>query len=76
MCDCKCHQWMDIETAPKDGTVCDLWIKGASGAGRVCDLWWSDDGTWCGHDARVFSHWMPAPVTGPPISSTYSESGK
>lgn len=67
--------WRDISTAPKDGTVCDLWIKGAT-AGRICDLWWCGDGTWCGHDASIFSHWMPAPVSGPSLTSTDREASK
>lgn len=55
--------WKPIETAPKDGTICDLWLVGG---GRITDIWWDDeDKSWCGLDSKTFSHWMAAPVSGP-----------
>jgi hypothetical protein len=57
--------WRPIETAPRDGTICDLMLKGG---GRVTDQWWDDeDKSWCGLGDDMFSHWMPAPY---PIWST------
>ena len=52
-------QWQDISTAPKDGTIIDIWHKSA---GRVIDSWWCDDNTFCGLDQEEFSHWMPLPT--------------
>ena len=51
-------QWQPIETAPKDGTIIDLWVPGF---GRLVDQWW-DDGAWSGvvSNSEV-SHWMPLP---------------
>lgn len=49
--------WQPIETAPRDGTVIDLWHK--SGA-RVSEVWWTDDSCWTnllGDDQ--FTHWSP-----------------
>ena len=51
--------WQPINTAPRDGTVVDLWL--IAGA-RYTDAWWDDDdNTWCGLDESLFSHWAPLP---------------
>jgi hypothetical protein len=52
-------KWQPIATAPKDGTLCDLWL---TGGGRVTDQWWcEEDQTWCGLENEMFSHWAPIP---------------
>ena len=38
------QQWKPIETAPKDGTICDLWVCGA----RAPSCYWNDDDGLCG----------------------------
>lgn len=59
----KKQPWQPMATAPRDGTVCDLWL---TGGGRITDQWWDDeDKTWCGLEEEMFSHWMKAPVEGP-----------
>lgn len=52
--------WQPIETAPKDGTVIDLWHKEY---GRLCDTWWdAGDGVWAATGTtRAITHWMPIP---------------
>jgi hypothetical protein len=56
-------EWRDISTAPRDGTIVDLWL---TGGGRMTDQWWDeDDESWCGLDDKMFSHWIIAPVDGP-----------
>lgn len=40
--------WQPIETAPKDGTLIDVWCPEAGGGYRVPDAWWSE----------VDSHWL------------------
>lgn len=49
--------WRDIDSAPKDGTVIDLWHKEN---GRMTDCWWDKDeerwiGGWDEDDA--ITHW-------------------
>lgn len=67
------HQspWMPIGTAPKDGTLVDLWVAGQ----RRADCFWSDSyddgpGEWRQRYAEAVSdfpiggsptHWMPRP---------------
>jgi len=52
-------KWQPIATAPKDGTLVDLWL---TGGGRVADQWWcNEDQTWCGLENEMFSHWAPIP---------------
>lgn len=56
-------RWQPIATAPRDGTICDLWM---TGGGRFTDQWWCDeDKTWCGLEESMFTHWIKAPVEGP-----------
>lgn len=53
-------EWRDMATAPKDGTIVDLWLKGG---GRITDQWWEDeDKSWCGLEDDMFSHWAPLPT--------------
>lgn len=59
-------QWSDIETAPKDGTVIDLWLSVQNGRDRrICNAWnigngWRiDTGPLC--KDMVFTHWMHTP---------------
>lgn len=54
-------EWQPIETAPKDGTVIDIWVKG--GVGRLVDVWWdADDRCWVtGAPDADITHWMPQP---------------
>jgi hypothetical protein len=60
--------WQPIETAPKDGTLIDLWTP----AGRLTDYGWGLDGAecWTHPDGYVAdaqpTHWMPLPP--PPAS--------
>ena len=52
-------KWQPIETAPRDGTIIDLWL---TGGGRVADQWWcEEDKTWSGLENEMFSHWAPIP---------------
>jgi hypothetical protein len=61
--------WQPIETAPRDGTMCDLWMNGN---GRLTDHWWDDeDKSWCGLDEGIFTHWMQVPEAPTPLSSTH-----
>ena len=58
--------WMPIETAPKDGTVFDAWIKCWKGhAGYRISILWKNDAWWAydGYDAMSAAptHWMPLP---------------
>ena len=49
--------WLDIETAPKDGTLVDLWHEDY---GRMTDTWW--DGCWVVTGTiDGFTHWMKIP---------------
>ena len=58
-------EWKPIETAPRDGTVVDLWSVDGF---RLIDFWWDDeDKTWCGLPEDEFTHWME--LTEPPKDS-------
>ncbi len=63
--------WQLIETAPKDGTKVDLWIKWwvaetdtFAGERWVDCSWYVDRKDWCSYSDRPIgriTHWMPAP---------------
>ena len=67
--------WQPIETAPKDGTVIDLWVKSGClhGGHRECfaefrDGCWQSE-RWNGMDVVEWlpiefqaTHWMPVPA--------------
>lgn len=49
-----------MATAPRDGTIVDLWLPGG---GRMTDQWWEEsDQTWTGLGRdSMFSGWSPIP---------------
>lgn len=62
-------EWQTIETAPKDGTLIDLWIGGE----RYVDCYWRKAEDWEDDDASGWvsqyekvlgapTHWMPRPA--------------
>ena len=62
--------WQPIETAPKDGTVIDVWHKEGL---RISALFWdSKEGGWCGFDQILkddeLTHWKP--ITKPENANT------
>lgn len=69
------NEWMPIETAPKDGTLVDLWCRAPgifTRQGRIPECWFSGE-CWWRHDDSSFgddqcrsrvhnaTHWMPLP---------------
>jgi hypothetical protein len=67
-------EWQPIETAPRDGTVVDLWCKDGF---RMTDQWWDDsdgDACWvCLFDDRMFTHWKPiTEPDGSPVSHDHA----
>jgi hypothetical protein len=67
-------EWQLIETAPKDGTVVDLWIMGPRNSGsRAADCWFEGE-KWLQEFGRegpcevgemigdVPTHWMRRPL--------------
>jgi hypothetical protein len=59
-------EWKSIESAPRDGTLVDLWHRVGF---RATEVWWDkDDRCWsnCSDDSD-YSHWMPLPD--PPTDS-------
>lgn len=62
--------WQPIGTAPKDGTVVDLWHKNGF---RITDQWWLDDEEecWtCLFSDEEFTHWAPIFTPPPPVRET------
>jgi len=53
---CSAGLWQPLETAPRDGTLVDLWHKNGF---RVTEVWWADDVWSCVMDDDSFTHWMP-----------------
>jgi hypothetical protein len=64
------NDWQSISTAPRDGTVIDLWFAGEWNR-RMSDAWWSEpikawvvDGRGCSYlDSPEITHWMPLPTS-------------
>lgn len=65
-------EWMDISTAPKDGTEIDLWCRnishGSDATLRVPGMWWdSEIDRWVDWRDDMLeqkwrpTHWMPLP---------------
>ena len=62
-------EWQPIETAPKDGTLVDLWIQWRDGGPwREADCTWVHGAWWtAGREAPAegetykATHWMPIP---------------
>lgn len=67
-------QWRPIESAPKDGTVVDLFARSAgfsAGPGRIPECWFSDGRWWrwdsqygddqCRSRVSNVTHWQPLP---------------
>lgn len=59
-------QWRDIETAPKDKTVIDLWVPSV---GRMPDYQWDKCNNIWSNTRRLMwvkneapTHWMPIPL--------------
>ena len=64
--------YQPMSTAPRDGTVVDLWL---SGGGRLSDTWWDEeDHSWCGLEENMFTHWAPLPIhpARPPFELPFS----
>lgn len=69
--------WQPIETAPRDGTLIDLWISAVDCAFRAVDFKWEvtetqKQGQWVkdgnpldwhyGNVGMQATHWMPVPA--------------
>lgn len=79
-------EWRDISTAPKDGTVIDVWVNDPDGPHRQTNVFW-DDGYWVlrrnrwssveaffdenGVPKIKITHWRPLP---PPPSEPHEPS--
>ena len=50
--------WKPIETAPRDGTIVDLFHKVA---GRLVDSWWDDCWVTTLEGDEAYTHWMLPP---------------
>jgi hypothetical protein len=68
-----CNKWLDISTAPRDGTPVIGWVESSKGpaSGVMYVVWWREghDGRWCfyesgrGESYSVYpSLWQPLPA--------------
>jgi hypothetical protein len=65
--------WQPIETAPLDGTLVDLWVRGPRNPGARCPDCWYENGRWKHDHGRdgvgspefyvgdLPTHWRPIP---------------
>jgi hypothetical protein len=78
------RHWKPIETAPKDGTIIDLWVLWSDAPARRANCKWSGDeveGWELGEGFTQFqysswpvvTHWMPLPA--PPSGSSEPPEG-
>lgn len=77
--------WQDISTAPRDGTLVDLWYP--RGGGRYIDMLWRDGQWWIGdaHDPECYggvvdpkvqpTHWRHRPSP-PSTTAPVADEGK
>ena len=79
-------RWQPIETAPKDGTVIDLWginhLHYAKAGTRIVNVAWGPVRDWMGHEREDWqhgrgddfepTHWMPLP----PKPHHFNQEGK
>ena len=60
-------EWLPIESAPRDGTEVDLYVRPYNGkARRVIDCWWTDITGWRDAKGKLdkgfrITHWSPLP---------------
>ena len=59
--------WLDIASAPKDGTVVDIWVNNdhSKTYRRFADVCWSDD-YWRPADCLTKAHWEQSFIPGTP----------
>jgi hypothetical protein len=65
--------WLPIATAPRDGTVVDLWHKAGF---RITEQWWdAEEGCWIGQlfDDTHFTHWSPVITPGGMMRAAHAE---
>jgi len=76
-------EWMDIKTAPRDGTRIDIWANGR----RRADAYWGKRRSWTGSEECCWhpydgmnenppepTHWMPLPP--PPLDELARKEAK
>ena len=77
--------WQPIETAPRDGTIVDLWginhLHYAKRQERICNVHYGPVTDWMGHERNDWrhgrgedfepTHWMPLPA--PPVEKEGAE---
>ena len=78
-------EWRDISTAPKDGTLVDLWcinhLRWDKAGQRVTSVSWGAVSDWMGNERQDWqhghgedfepTHWMPLPA--PPAAMDTTE---